>query len=211
VPTATEIRATAIARGRAIKRVNALTAVLCGGIPAIALGVLFPAGPGKWLAGFVVGLVWANLFEYAYHRFLLHLPGTFFAKRHLRHHASVGTLTEGEHVNLGSSPVWVVALFAINSLPVLIAELLFGLRVGPGILLAFAVYFITVEEVHWRIHLGERLPTAVAASRAYHLAHHARPDARSTFSCRCAICCWDPRESRFQWPTHISSSGKKFT
>ena len=79
--TATEIRATAIARGRAIKRVNAWTAVLCGGLPALTLGILFPAGPWKWLAGFVAGLLWAILFEYAYHRFLLHLPGTFFARR----------------------------------------------------------------------------------------------------------------------------------
>src|SRR5438128_1578351 len=80
-------------RGRAIKRVNALTAVLCGGLPALGLGILFPTGPWWWLAGFVVGLLWASLFEYAYHRFLLHLPGTFFARRHLQHHASVGTLT----------------------------------------------------------------------------------------------------------------------
>ena len=138
VLTATEIRATAIARGRAIKRVNALTAVLCGGLPTLALGFLFPTGPWWWLAGFVVGLLWATLFEYAYHRFLLHLPGTFFARRHLEHHASVGTVTEAEHVNLGSSPIWVVTL----------------------------------------IHLGEWLPQGLLRARAYHLAHHARPDAR---------------------------------
>ncbi len=89
--TVTEIRATAIARGRAIKRVNAWTAVLCGGLPAFALGILFPTGLPHWLAGFGIGLLWASLFEYAYHRFLLHLPGTGFAKRHLGHHASVGS------------------------------------------------------------------------------------------------------------------------
>jgi hypothetical protein len=178
VLTAAEIRATAIARGRAIKRVNAGTAVLCGGLPAITLGLLFPAGPVRWLAGFGVGLLWASWFEYAYHRFLLHLPGTFFAKRHLGHHASVGTPTEAEHVNLGSSPIWVVALFAINGIPVVTADLLFGWRVAPGIFLAFAIYFATVEEVHWRIHLGEWLPPVLGASRAYHLTHHARPDAR---------------------------------
>ncbi len=176
--TVTEIRATAIAQGRAIKRVNALTAVLCGGLPALGLGILFPSGPWRWLAGFVVGLLWATLFEYAYHRFLLHLPGTFFARRHLEHHASVGTVTAAEHVNLGSSPIWVVTLFVINSVPVLIAESLFRLRIAPGILLAFTVYFITVEEVHWRIHLGEWLPQGLLRARAYHLAHHARPDAR---------------------------------
>ncbi len=81
-------------------------------------------------------------------------------------------------MNLGSSPIWVVALFAINGVPVVIADLLFGLGMAPGIFLAFALYFITVEEMHWRIHLGERLPPVLRASRAYHLAHHARPDAR---------------------------------
>src|SRR5713226_10406981 len=84
--------------------------------------------------------------------------GSNFARRHLGHHASVGTLTEAEHVNLGSSPVWVAALFAINGLPVVIADLLFGLRIAPGIFLAFTIYFITVEEVLWRIHLGQWLP-----------------------------------------------------
>ena len=176
--TATEIRATAIARGRAIKRVNAWTAVLCGGVPAFALGILFSTRLPQWVAGFGVGLLWASLFEYAYHRFLLHLPRTFFGRRHLEHHASVGTPTEAEHVNLGSSPIWVIALFAINGVPVVIADLLFGLGMAPGIFLAFAFYFITVEEVHWRIHLGEGLPRLLRASRAYHLAHHTRPDAR---------------------------------
>jgi len=50
----------------------------------------------------------------------------------------VGTVTEAEHVNLGSSPIWVVTL----------------------------------------IHLGEWLPQGLLRARAYHLAHHARPDAR---------------------------------
>jgi hypothetical protein len=115
VLTATEIRATAIARGRTIKRVNAWTAVLCGGLPAFALGILFLTGLPQWLSGFGVGLLWATLFEYAYHRFLLHLPGTFFARRHLEHHASVGTPTEAEHVNFGSSPIWVVALLRLTA------------------------------------------------------------------------------------------------
>jgi hypothetical protein len=174
----TDIRVTSIARGRAIKRVNALTAVLCGALPAIALGIFLPIGFGKWLAGFVAGFLWASWFEYAYHRFLLHLPGTFFARRHLEHHASVGKPTEAEHVNFGSSPVWVVALFAINSLPMVAVNLPLRLGIAPGILLAFAVYYIAVEEVHWRIHLGEWLPPGFRSARAYHLAHHTHPNAR---------------------------------
>jgi len=121
-------------------------------LPALALGLLFPTGIAKWFVGFVVGS--------------------------FGHHASVGTLTEAEHVNLGSSPIWVVALFAINGFPVVIADFLFRFGIAPGIFVGFSVYFITVEEIHWRIHLGERLPPVLGASRAYHLAHHARPDAR---------------------------------
>jgi Fatty acid hydroxylase superfamily len=178
LPTAGQISATAIARGRAIKRANALTAIICGGFPALVLAVFSSIEPWRWLTGFVIGLLWATLFEYSYHRFLLHLPGTFFARRHLEHHASVGTLTEPEHVNLGSSPIWVVALFAINGLPVLLAFCLFNSAIAPGIFVGFSVYFIIVEEIHWRIHLEEWLPPGLSAARAYHLAHHDRPDAR---------------------------------
>ena len=74
--------------------------------------------------------------------------------------------------------MWVVFLFAINGLPVIIADFLFRLGIVPGILVGFSVYFVTVEEIHWRIHLGEWLPPVLSASRAYHLAHHARSDAR---------------------------------
>src|SRR5262249_14535788 len=102
-PSAADITATSIARGRAVERVNA--AALCGTLPATALGILQPIGVGKWLIGFITGFMWANGFEYVYHRFLLHLPKTFFAQRHLEHDASVGTPTVSEHVNFGSSPL----------------------------------------------------------------------------------------------------------
>jgi sterol desaturase/sphingolipid hydroxylase (fatty acid hydroxylase superfamily) len=132
----------------------------------------------KWLVGFLVGLVWANAFEYAYHRFLLHLPGTFFARKHLTHHMTVGTPSEAEHVNLGGSPLWVAMLFVINGLPVVAADLLLGIGIAPGMLVGFAVYVIVVEEFHWRIHLGETLPTPFRFAREYHYAHHTYPNAR---------------------------------
>src|SRR5215472_10964606 len=95
--SAAEIREAAIVHGRAVKRKNAFTAILSGGLPAVLLGVFFPASLGKWLVGFVFGFLWASWFEYAYHRYLLHWPGTFFAKEHLRHHMSVDTPDEAEH------------------------------------------------------------------------------------------------------------------
>jgi sterol desaturase/sphingolipid hydroxylase (fatty acid hydroxylase superfamily) len=178
VQTVTEIRTAAIARGRAIKRVNALTALLCGGLPALLLGIFFPTGLGRWLIGFVAGLLWANGFEYTYHRFLLHLPGTFSAQRHLGHHMSVDTPTEAEHVNLGGSPIWVGLMFAVNGVPVVMADLLLGFGIAPGMLVGFSVYFIVVEEVHRRIHVGEWLPLGLGGARAHPFAHHRRPNAR---------------------------------
>src|SRR5713226_8019729 len=140
MPTAEEVRTTAIARGRAIKRTNALATFLCGGVPAAILGVLFPSPPERWLIGFVAGLIWANAFEYVYHRCLLHLPGSFFGRRHLLHHRSVGTAVEAEEVNLGGGPQWVGLLFVINGVPIVAFDLLFKLGVAPAMLAAFAVY-----------------------------------------------------------------------
>ncbi|MBI2957000.1 MAG: sterol desaturase family protein [Acidobacteria bacterium] len=178
MPSAAEMQAGAIARGRARKRANALAALLCGGVPAVALAFWFPAEPLRWLVGFGVGLLWANAFEYLYHRYLLHLSGHLLAARHLQHHATVGTPEEAEHVNLGGTPLWVVLLFAVNGAPVVAAEALLGLGVGSGVLAGFSVYFLAVEEMHWRIHLGEWLPPGLRGARAHHLAHHDRPDER---------------------------------
>lgn len=176
--TATEVRTAATARGRRMKRVNALTAILCGVAPAFLLNIHFRAGLRRWLVGFVLGLLWANFFEYAYHRFLLHLPGTLLAQKHLGHHATVGTPIEAEHVNLGGSPIWVSLLFAVNCIPVLVVDLLLRFLIAPGALVAFTIYFMVTEEFHWRIHLGGWLPPGFHGARGHHLAHHTRPNAR---------------------------------
>jgi hypothetical protein len=168
----------AVVRGREIKKWNALTAAACGGLPAVLFFVLLPTTPLGWVLGFVFGLIWANWFEYAYHRYLLHWPGTLFAKEHLRHHMSVNTPSEAEHLNLGGSPLWVVLLFVINGSPLVLIDRLLHLGTASGLFAAFTVYFIVVEEVHWRLHLGEWLPPICDPARAYHLAHHERPNSR---------------------------------
>ena len=167
-----------IARGRAIKRSNFLTAVACGVGPAVLLYAAFPARPAHLVISFIAGFVWANYFEYAYHRYLLHLPGTALARKHLEHHSTVGAPNEAENVNLGSAPAWVALLFVINGVPVILADLLLGFHSAPGVLAAFTFYFILTEEVHWRIHLGERLPAGLENTRHYHLSHHTRPNAK---------------------------------
>lgn len=175
---ATTLQAASIARGRAIKRNNFFTAVACGVLPAIVLYAAFPARPLNLLLSFVVGFFWANYFEYAYHRYLLHLPGTSLARKHLEHHMTVGTPKEAENVNLGSAPIWVAILFAINGVPVILADLLLGSHFAPGALVAFTAYFILTEEIHWRIHLGEPLPPGFESTRRFHLSHHTRPNAK---------------------------------
>jgi Fatty acid hydroxylase superfamily len=177
-PTAEQTRAAAIARGRAKKRDNAITAVLCGCLPAVILEVMFPAHLERWLIAFLLGLLWANGFEYFYHRFLLHVPGNLFAHRHLLHHMSVGTPTEGEQVNLGGKPIWVALLFVVNGAPVVLLDLILRLGVVQGIFLGFVVYLLAVEEIHWRIHMEEWLPPGLRFAKAHHLAHHERADER---------------------------------
>lgn len=167
-----------LAQAKALKKANAVTAILSGGAPAVILGLSSRAEPAKYLIGFLVGLLWANGFEYAYHRFLLHLPGSFFAKRHLEHHAVTGTPAEAEHVNFGGSPLAIFLLFVANGAPIVAADFAFKLGIAPAMLIAFAAYFVAVEETHWRFHLGGWLPASLRSAREYHLAHHDRPDGR---------------------------------
>lgn len=178
MPVATRRWDVTIAQGRALKRTNAFAAILCGGAPAAALTFLVWGGAVRWIVGFAAGLLWANLFEYIYHRYLLHIPGKFFAGRHLMHHTSVGTPEEPLNINFGGSPIWIGLLFAINGVPLAAADLLLGWGLAGGALLAFTMYFLLLEEIHWRIHVGERLPGALECIRAYHFAHHDFPDAR---------------------------------
>jgi hypothetical protein len=157
---------------------NAVTAAFCGVLPAL---VLIRAYPARWrllVAGFLVGLLWSNGFEYAYHRWILHWPKGALGKGHLLHHATLNTPYEPEHVTFGSSPFAVAMIFVVNGIPVILLDRVFNLRIAAGMLIGFAVYFIITEEVHWRIHLGGWLPAALSAAREYHLAHHDRPDAR---------------------------------
>jgi hypothetical protein len=170
-------RSIALARSRRVKQNNAITAVACSVVPAVWLMQILRLSAGSVAAGFMLGLLWANAFEYVFHRWLLHLPHSLFLREHLRHHSSVGTPAEAEHVNLGGSPVWIALMFLVNGTPVIAADLAFGFGIAPSMLLAFAAYMIVEEEIHWRIHLGS-LPRWLDFARAHHLAHHALPDSR---------------------------------
>jgi Fatty acid hydroxylase superfamily len=178
VPTS-EDRETAIGHGRIKKRNNAVTAVLCGTLPAMLLAFYSSFTWERWLCGVLLGLIWANAFEYAYHRWLLHQPRNPLGTGHREHHAQIGTPEAPEHIALASSPQNVFLLFAVNSIPALPICLLTGRwAILSGVFIGWMVYLISAEEVHWRIHMNGRLPAGLHFARDYHMSHHDVPNSR---------------------------------
>src|SRR5256884_982886 len=135
---------------RIVRFWNAVTAAFCGVLPAL---VLIRAYPARWrllLAGFLIGLVWSNGFEYAYHRWLLHWPKGTLGKGHLLHHSTLGTPYEPEHVTFGSSPLAVAMIFVVNGIPVILLDRVFTLRLAAGVVVGVRRDFIISPEQHLR-------------------------------------------------------------
>ena len=170
------VHSVAFAEGRAVNIRNAWLAAFCGCAPAAVMAYLRLPRPAMWLVGLLFGFVWANFFEYALHRWILHVPGTYAGEGHLLHHASVGMPNEPLYVNLGGKPIWVVLMFVGNGGPVVAADWFLHLGFAPGALVSFSLYFILTEEIHWRFHMGGWLPAWLDRARARHMAHHDRPD-----------------------------------
>jgi hypothetical protein len=169
-----DIRAAEIARGMAVKRRNAITALLTGGALAfLAYGARGSELPGwEFACGLLVGLLYANLYEYILHRFVLHWGNGFLVRRHALHHNSTGTAQEPRYVNFATAPLVVVALFVGNAIPFFLLDHFLHFRLAPSALLAFTVYYLLYEEVHWRFHLGGWLPHSMLRARQHHLLHH---------------------------------------
>ncbi len=178
MPSTLEFQPEALERARAIKRLNTLAAIFAGILPAFILLLRIPTSIGRVLLGVLIGVIWANAFEYVYHRYILHRPHSSFARRHGEHHRASGTNDEADHVNFGGSPWWIVLLIVTNGLPVVLLDIRYRLGVTAGILIAFSLYFVLVEEIHWRIHLGGWLPPGIEGARVYHMTHHNRPAGR---------------------------------
>ena len=156
----------AMAAGRRVHRTLLVTALVTG---VVLLGSGLFAWR-HWLLGLFLGLLYSNVFEYLYHRLLLHNESGPFSERHQIHHESWGRADEALHVNFGSSPVGVVPLLVVNSLPFALLDFL-GAGIGGGVVIAFVAYYVAYEEIHWRIHLGG-LPRRLEWMRRYHFAHH---------------------------------------
>lgn len=156
----------AIAVGRQLLRHNVVAAFLTGAV--LLWSGLF--GWGHWLLGLLIGVLYSNGFEYFYHRFFLHDGTGRLSQNHRLHHESFGQSDEALHLSFGSSPVGVVLLVAVNSLPFALLDST-GAGIGGGVVIGFVGYFAIFEEMHWRIHLG-RLPKRLEWMRRHHFAHH---------------------------------------
>jgi Fatty acid hydroxylase superfamily len=179
VPTTIEPCETATRHGRTKKRNNAIAALLCGTLPAVLLGFYASVTWERVVFGVLLGVIWGNAFEYAYHRWLLHHPRNPLGRGHREHHAQIGTPEAAEHVALASSPQNVFLLFAVNSIPALLICLLTGLwEILSGVFIGWMIYLIATEEIHWRIHMNGRLPAGLQFARDYHMSHHDVPSSR---------------------------------
>ena len=148
-----------------MKRINALVSAMFT-LPALAAALYWHPSILTWLVAVPLGLLWANWFEYAYHRWADHTPGLYFEKKHRVHHANPD---DEDHHNLGDNPLTTIGMFLINWLPVLAADVHFKIGFSAPVLVAFVAYVLFMEEVHWRMHTGEWVPESW---RTYHLAHH---------------------------------------
>jgi Fatty acid hydroxylase len=176
--TATDICPATLAKSLAAKRRNALTATIFGGLLTALLLEAFSFKPAGFLTGILLGLLYANAYEYFFHRFVLHPPGRILAKFHMLHHSTWGTPDEPLYVNFARNPLIVVLLFTANALPIVAVEYVLRAGLAPGMMVAFVVYFVVHEEIHWRIHCGGWLPSWLEPARAHHLKHHAAAEER---------------------------------
>lgn len=155
--------------GRHLKRLNAAIS-LSFLVPALFFALKHPVNPIHWLIFFAAGLVWANWFEYVYHRWVDHVPGTPFEAGHRKHHAKPSD--EG-HINLGDTGWTTLGMFLVNSIPLYFLDRWLQMGFTGPVLASFVTYVIAIEEIHWRIHTGSGWVPGWA--RAYHLRHHDRP------------------------------------
>ena len=205
VLTATELGEIAFRHGQIKKRNNAIVALISGALPGVLLTFYFPSNWQRWFVGMIIGLLWGNAFEYAYHRWLLHRPRSSLGKGHLEHHANIGlpphaiarlglTRTFQMVKPFGKVLVTVAVGFpggpgktmltvcgpgvAPAGIVMLLVDFLLSLRITAGIFIGWTVYLITAEEIHWRIHMKGWLPPGIRFARAYHMAHHDIPNIR---------------------------------
>lgn len=168
-----EIRAEMRVQGLRTKRNNFLAAALSGAFLIWISLCYFPHSAAGVALGFVLGFFYANAFEYCLHRFILHAGRGFFFETHMIHHRTLNAPEAARYVNFSRNPLGVVALFFANAACFLLLAWIFKWGWTAGMFAAFALYYIAFEEIHWRTHMGGRLPRWLRFSARHHLLHHA--------------------------------------
>lgn len=162
-----------VAYGLKIKRQNETLSLGVLAVAAFIWHHIHAASEIELAASFGLGLLWANWFEYAYHRWFDHdtIFGSFFKNQHRDHHEKPQS---GCHINFGKNPFWSLVTYAMNSIPVVLVDLFFvHSGFSSAVLAAFVLYVVLIEEMHWRIHTDQWLPFGIG--RRHHLQHHGTP------------------------------------
>jgi hypothetical protein len=60
-------------------------------------------------------------------------------------------------------------------MPIVATDYLLGFGIALPVIAAFTVYLLCVEEIHWRLHMTQRLPRWLRSARDRHEMHHDRP------------------------------------
>jgi Fatty acid hydroxylase superfamily len=167
-----DIRAEMKALGLRIKRSNFLAALFSGAFLVLLSLHSFPHSVARIAAGFVLGFFYANAFEYCLHRFLLHSGHGLFFHQHMVHHETMNLPEGARYVNFSRNPLGVVGLFFANAAPFLILDGILKTGWTVGMFAAFTFYYIAFEEIHWRTHMGGRLPKYLRFAARHHLLHH---------------------------------------
>jgi hypothetical protein len=173
MPSESEIRAETKAQGLRTKRNNLLAAVLSGAVLVWISVRFFPHSVAGILFGLLFGFFYANGFEYALHRFVLHAGHGVFGEQHMVHHTTLYSPEVARYVNFSRNPWGVVALFFANAGPFLSAQWIFRNGWTAGVFASFTIYYIAFEEIHWRSHMGGWLPQWLRPAARHHLMHHA--------------------------------------
>src|SRR5260370_38095936 len=119
---------------------NSLVALLFA-IPAV---VMLPRASHS-LAVPALAFVWCLFFEYLYHRWFQHRPGTIFADKHHLHHATHRRENEEGHLNFGGDPIYVALRFIVSAAPLVGGDLLFHPSRFPPAIVIFTGYGIVCE------------------------------------------------------------------
>ena len=176
-----DIRTEATAQGFRTKRNNLIAASLSG-LTLLTISIAFvPHNPNSAMGcvgGALAGFLYANGFEYCLHRFVLHAGNGIFSDQHRMHHTTLQSPDAARYVNFSRNPWGVVALFFANSIPFLILQWITRAGWIVGMFPAFALYYVAFEEIHWRSHMGGRLPKWLRPAARHHLLHHARDTER---------------------------------